>query len=86
MRGQAVVCIPESRLGLTAAAHLASARPNIQFIDLDSAYGLKTDPVEGGIEFSEGVGGQFELPGTPGLGASIRHEFLEGCDQYRVKG
>ena len=78
-------CFAESRLGLTAAAHLASARPNIHFLDLDSAFGMKADPVAGGIEFSNEVGGQIELPVSPGLGASIRKEFLNGCDQYCVR-
>lgn len=77
-------CFAESRLGLTAAAHLASARPNIHFIDLDSAYVLKTDPVEGGIIYAENPGGGITLPDTPGLGASISEDFLSGCEFYRV--
>ena len=38
-------CFGESRLGLSAAAHLAMARPNIKFIDLDSAFYFKVDSV-----------------------------------------
>jgi L-alanine-DL-glutamate epimerase-like enolase superfamily enzyme len=78
-------CFAESRLGLTAAAHLASARPNISFLDLDSAYVLKIDPVDGGLSYDENTGGVIHLPDTPGLGASIREEFLQTCEHYRVK-
>ena len=78
-------CFAESRLGLTAAAHLASARPNISFLDLDSAYILKTDPVQGGILYNEESGGSITLPDAPGLGASIREDFLKTCESYSVK-
>ncbi|MFP3525585.1 enolase C-terminal domain-like protein, partial [Pantoea sp. SIMBA_072] len=44
-------CFGESRLGLSAAAHVACARPNIQFIDLDSALHFCADPVKGGLEY-----------------------------------
>jgi len=78
-------CFAESRLGLTAAAHLACARPNITFLDLDSVYILKTDPVQGGIIYDEVVGGGITLPDSPGLGASISEEFLQTSEQYCVK-
>lgn len=78
-------CFAESRLGLTAAAHLASARPGISFLDLDSAYVLKTDPVQGGIIYDEHCGGSISLPDTPGLGASIREDFLQTCEHYCVQ-
>ncbi len=78
-------CFAESRLGLTAAAHLACARPNITFLDLDSVYILKTDPVQGGIIYDEVIGGGITLPDSPGLGASISEEFLQTSEQYCVK-
>jgi len=77
-------CFAESRLGLTAAAHLACARPNIAFLDLDSALNLKTDPVQGGMVYDENQGGGITLPDAPGLGASIAEEFLQNCEHYRV--
>ena len=73
-----VGCMSETRLGLSAAAHLASARPNIVFADLDSAFG-KADLVEGGIAYD---GGDITLPDAPGHGADIKPEVLaslEGC-------
>ena len=71
-----VGCFGESRLALSASAHLAMARPNIHFIDLDSAYSFKQDPVEGGMTYDDKVGGLIHLSDKPGLGASFKQEFL----------
>lgn len=79
-------CFAESRLGLTAAAHLASARPNIAFLDLDSPLNLKSDPVRGGMAYSDTVGGVITLPDAAGLGASIDEDFLQGCEHYTIRG
>ena len=62
-------CFGESRLALSAAAHLAMARPNICFLDLDSAYKYLIDPVQGGMTYDENIGGLLHLPDTPGHGA-----------------
>ena len=70
-------CFGESRLGLSAAAHLAMARPNIAFLDLDSAYHFKSDPVIGGIDFDSKVGGLLHLSDMPGLGAEIDESYFE---------
>lgn len=70
-------CFGESRLGLTAAAHLAMARPNIVFLDLDSAYHLRGDPVEGGMVYDDKTGGLIHLDDAPGLGARFREQELE---------
>jgi L-alanine-DL-glutamate epimerase-like enolase superfamily enzyme len=74
-------CMLETRLGLTAGAHLVSARPNICFVDLDSHYSLKEDPVIGGALWNGSV---ITLPDTPGLGAELDPEFLEGCERMTV--
>ncbi|NVK57627.1 MAG: dipeptide epimerase [Alteromonadaceae bacterium] len=70
-------CFGESRLGLSAAAHLAMARPNITFLDLDSAYHFTDDPVVGGITYDNDIGGLLHLPDAPGLGAEIAPESLK---------
>ena len=62
-------CFAESRLALSAAAHLAVAKPNIHFLDLDSAYKLADDPVVGGMQYDRDRGGRIILPSSPGLGA-----------------
>ena len=74
-------CFGESRLSLGAAAHLAAARPNIHFLDLDSAYGFNSDPVIGGMRYDEEQGGVMHLPDTPGHGAS----FDEACLKNGVR-
>lgn len=68
-------CFGESRLALSAAAHLAMARPNIYFIDLDSALDFKADPVLGGLVYSNAIGGLITLEDCPGHGA----RFDESC-------
>ena len=70
-------CFAETRLALSAAAHLALARPNIYFLDLDSAYKHKEDPVVGGMTYDNQVGGRLNLPETPGHGAAFDEEQLD---------
>ncbi len=43
-------CMIESKVSLTAAAHLAAAKRNITRVDLDAAILLAEDPVQGGFE------------------------------------
>ena len=68
-------CMSESRLGLTAAAHVVSARPNIAHADLDSCFFHAVDPVVGGITYQ---GGKIQLPDAPGIGADIPQKYLNG--------
>lgn len=68
-----VGCMTESRFALTAAAHLASARPNVCFIDLDSYFRHAVDPVIGGMTYR---GCEIHLPDTPGHGAEFDPGFL----------
>ncbi len=60
-----VGCMMESRVALTAAAHLVASTPNITGADLDAQNALRTDPVVGGVDFK---GGPIPLPLSPGLG------------------
>ena len=78
-----VGCMSETRLALTAAAHLASARPIIRFLDLDSADMHAVDPVLGGMTY--GQGGRLALPEGPGLGAEPDPVFLKGLESFVVK-
>lgn len=77
-------CFGESRLALSAAAHLAMARPNICFLDLDSAFDLKEDPVIGGMTYDDEVGGLIHLPDAPGIGAEINEDYLDRDSQLTV--
>ncbi len=59
----------ESRLGFTAAAHLALASKQVRYCDFDSPLMFREDPVTGGIQY--GPNGTVIVPDTPGLGAFI---------------
>jgi len=75
-------CMLETRLGLTAAAHLVSARPNIRYVDLDSHLQLKHDPIVGGARWE---GSSITLPDGPGIGADIDPEYLKQCEHLKVE-
>ena len=70
----------ETRVGISAGAHLISSRSNIIFADLDSINHHVEDPVIGGVVFS---GSKVTLPETPGHGADIRSEFLEHVETIK---
>ncbi|HUS01471.1 MAG TPA: dipeptide epimerase [Chitinophagaceae bacterium] len=72
----------ESRLGLTASAHLALSSPNIIHYDFDTALMFSADPVIGGIEYKEK--GVIEVPDTPGLGALIDDSYLKDAEKFII--
>lgn len=77
-----VGCMMETRLGLTAAAHLVSARPNIQYADLDGYLALKEDPIISGAQYKVG---EINLPDAPGHGADVDPDFLKHCECTTIK-
>ncbi len=76
-------CMTETRLGLSAAAHVISARPNFAYADLDGADFLASDPVTGGITY--GPRGEVTPPDAPGIGADLDPAFLSRCEKVVVK-
>ena len=60
-------CMLESRLGITAAAHLALATEAVVFCDLDSFWEHAEDPIAGGAEIRDGM---VTIGEEPGLGAA----------------
>ena len=64
----------ESRLGMTAFAHLALCSDNIHYCDFDTPLMFTEDPVSGGLTYHEN--GVVKVPETPGLGAWIEKDFL----------
>lgn len=70
-------CFGESRLGLSAGAHLAMARPNIHYLDLDSAFHFNVDPVKGGLQYDKKIGGLIHLDDSLGHGATIDETAIE---------
>jgi L-alanine-DL-glutamate epimerase-like enolase superfamily enzyme len=76
-----VGCMSETRLGISASAHLVSARPNIVFADLDGPFGHAEDPVIGGVTYD---GGKVILPEAPGHGADIKEETLAKYERATI--
>ena len=74
-------CMSESRLGLTANAHFAAARPNVTFCDLDGCFEHALDPVVGGLTYHPY---RIELPDAPGIGATVKPEFLGQCEKIVI--
>lgn len=74
-------CMSESRLGITANAHLASARRNVTFFDLDAHFEHAIDPVVGGAVYN---GYHITLPDVPGIGATVDADFLANCEKISV--
>jgi L-alanine-DL-glutamate epimerase-like enolase superfamily enzyme len=69
-----VGCMVDSRLGLTAAAHVVASNRNIVFADLDGHSSHTVDPVVGGMLFEKG---QITVPELPGVGADVDPAFLK---------
>jgi len=69
----------ESRLGMTAAAHLALTSEAIRHCDFDTPLLFTEDPVVGGIRY--GPGGVITIPDGPGLGATIDEAYLRRAEQ-----
>jgi len=69
-----VGCMIDSRLGLTAAAHVVASNRNIVFADLDGHNSHTIDPVVGGMLFEKG---QITVPELPGIGADVDPTFLK---------
>jgi L-Ala-D/L-Glu epimerase len=65
----------ESRLGMTAAAHLALTNDHIEHCDFDTPLMFTEDPVIGGINYLDN--GVIDVPDAPGLGAVIDESYLE---------
>ena len=58
-------CMLESKLAVTAGAHLAAAKSIITRADLDGPSLCRTDPFEGGPQFLEN---RIVMTEAPGLG------------------
>ncbi len=63
----------ETRLGMTAAAHLAASNSVFKYFDLDCFTGHRFDPMVGGAKI---VQGEVNLPTQPGLGIAPDPAFL----------
>jgi L-alanine-DL-glutamate epimerase-like enolase superfamily enzyme len=68
-----VGCMMETRLALTAAAHLVCAQESILYADLDASLFLAEDPIIGGMAVTDGM---VTLPHAPGLGLDVDPAFI----------
>lgn len=64
----------ETRIALTAAAHVMAAQKCAVYADLDTFTEHKIDPVLGGMEVRNGM---VTLPDAPGLGVDVDPAFLK---------
>lgn len=72
----------ESRLGFTAAAHLALTSDNITYCDFDTPLMFTEDPISGGITYDNK--GVVTLPDAIGLGAFVDDKYLKGLKKVEV--
>jgi L-alanine-DL-glutamate epimerase-like enolase superfamily enzyme len=69
-----VGCMLESKLALTAAAHVVASQANIVYADLDGNTEHVEDPIIGGMTVNAGT---LTLPETPGLGCDVDPAFVK---------
>ena len=72
----------ESRLGMTASAHLALCSDNITYCDFDTPLMFSEDMVSGGLSYHEN--GVMKVPDTAGLGATIEQSYLDKLEKVIV--
>jgi len=73
----------ESRLGFTAAAHLALTSNHIIHFDFDTPLMFEEDPVLGGITYNNK--GVITITETPGLGAAIDEKYLNKQEKIMIE-
>lgn len=66
-------CMSETRIALTAAAHVVASQKSVLYADLDSFIEHTVDPVIGGMELKDGT---IRVPEAPGLGLDLDPAFL----------
>jgi len=73
----------ESKLGMTAFAHLSLCSDNIMYYDFDTPLMFIEDPVSGGMTYHEN--GVVKVPETPGLGAWIEEDYLDKFEKVFIQ-
>ena len=77
-----VGCFSESRIGITALAHLAVSSDQIVYFDMDSPLMLSEDPVIGGVLYKRT--NEIHLDDSPGLGLQVDSTFLKTLTKIEV--
>ena|SRR5437868_12477055 len=73
----------ESRLGMTASAHLALTNDHIIHCDFDTPLMFTEHPVLGGMVYKEN--GVVTVPDTEGLGATIDEKYLKKAESFVIQ-
>jgi L-Ala-D/L-Glu epimerase len=76
-----VGCMLEAMAGITASAHLAAARPVINYADLDGILLHSENPFTGGVTVE---GDELVLPDVPGIGVEVDPSYLAGLECVTV--
>ncbi len=71
----------ESRLGFSAAAHVALCSQHIAHYDFDTPLMFQEDPVQGGIIYNDK--GEINLPQSDGIGATFKESYLRSLSVKR---
>ncbi len=77
-----VGCMLEAKIGITASAHLAAARPVINYADLDGILLHSEDPFSGGVRVE---GDELVLPDAAGIGVEVDEGWLSELECVRVQ-
>ncbi len=77
-----VGCFSESRIGITALAHLAVSSDQVVYYDMDSPLMLSEDPVIGGALYKRT--NEIHLDDSPGLGLQVDPLFLKTLSKIEV--
>lgn len=72
----------ESRLAMTAFAHLALSSKAVKYCDFDTPLMHAEDHVTGGITYHEN--GVIRVPEEPGLGAAFEEDYLKGLEKVII--
>ncbi len=72
----------ESRLGFTAAAHVALSSHQIVYCDFDTPLMFEEDPVTNGITYNEKW--EVQVPEINGLGAGFKEDYLVGLNKKNI--
>ena len=72
----------ESKLGITAEAHLAHTSDAVLYYDFDTPLMFTEDPVSGGVLYEKN--GLVVVPEVPGLGATISDAWLSRMEKVVV--
>ena len=74
-------CMLEAKIGIAASAHLAAARPVINYVDLDGILLHSEDPFTGGLTVE---GDELVLSDAPGIGVGVDLSYLDGLESVTV--